>query len=61
MPKIALNLRIDADLKKQLGTLAKLENRPLSNYLETLLRQHVAGQAQLTGKPAAKPPQPPTA
>ncbi len=37
MAKILLNVRIDADLKAQMIELAKEENRPLSNLVETIL------------------------
>ena len=36
-----INLRVTPDLKKKLNKLAKLENRDLSNYIETLLIEHV--------------------
>nr|WP_231910673.1 ribbon-helix-helix protein, CopG family [Candidatus Nitrosoglobus terrae] len=35
-----LNVRINSDLKKQLQALAKRENRPLSNLVETVLIQY---------------------
>lgn len=40
MSKEYLNIRIDSELKKQLQELAKRENRPLSNLVETVLMQY---------------------
>ena len=37
-----LDMRIAADLKKALTRLAELENRKVTNYVETVLREHVA-------------------
>ncbi|ADE15884.1 CopG domain protein DNA-binding domain protein [Nitrosococcus halophilus Nc 4] len=37
MAREYLNVRVDADLKKQLQKLAKRENRTLSNLVETVL------------------------
>lgn len=40
MAKIALNVRIDPELRTMLIQLAKDENRPLSNLVETVLKQY---------------------
>lgn len=42
MAKVPLNVRIEPGLREQLTLLAKEENRPLSNLVETVLKQHVA-------------------
>lgn len=42
MAKIPLNVRIEPALREQLILLAKEENRPLSNLVETVLKQYVA-------------------
>ena len=43
MAKIALNVRIDPELRAALIRLAKEENRPLSNLVETVLKHYSAG------------------
>ena len=40
MAKEYLNVRIESELKKQLQELAKRENRPLSNLVETVLMKY---------------------
>jgi predicted transcriptional regulator len=49
MAKEYLNVRIDSELKKQLQELAKRENRPLSNLVETVLMQYA--KRELMAKP----------
>jgi hypothetical protein len=36
------SMRLDEDLKAALQKMADEDNRSLTNYIETLLRQHVA-------------------
>ena len=36
-----IGFRIEADIKKQLEQLAQDEGRPLSNYLQYVLKAHV--------------------
>jgi predicted transcriptional regulator len=50
MKKVPLNVRIDADLRERLIELAKQDNRPLSNLVETLLKQYVAEKAKPTNR-----------
>jgi predicted transcriptional regulator len=38
---LPFSMRLDPDLKAKLSKLADKENRSLTNYIETLLRQHV--------------------
>jgi hypothetical protein len=45
-----LDLRIAADLKRALQKFAAAENRKLGNYVETVLRQHVAEREKREGK-----------
>jgi hypothetical protein len=42
---MVLTTRVDEALGKAIHDLAAAENRNISNYLETLLRQHVADKA----------------
>lgn len=42
MAKVPLNVRIAPDLRAALIRLAKEENRPLSNLVETVLKQYAA-------------------
>jgi hypothetical protein len=48
---VVLTTRVDEALGKAIHDLAAAENRNISNYLETLLRQHVAEQARKGAKP----------
>jgi predicted transcriptional regulator len=48
---VVLTTRVDETLGKAIQALAAAENRNVSNYLETLLRQHVAEQAAKGAKP----------
>lgn len=41
MTKVPLNVRVDPDLRKQLQEIAKRQNRPLSNLVETVLLEFV--------------------
>jgi len=41
-PRGLLAMRLDEDLKASLQRLADADNRSLTNYIETVLRQHVA-------------------
>jgi len=38
------SMRFDEELKRELLRLANAENRSLTNYVETVLRKHVAEQ-----------------
>ncbi|RUQ34224.1 MAG: hypothetical protein EKK71_16480 [Candidatus Competibacteraceae bacterium] len=40
MAKVLLNVRIDPELRESLKRLAQEENRPLSNLVETVLKQY---------------------
>lgn len=44
MAKIFLTIRIEEDTREALKRLAEADNRPLSNYVETLMKQHVAAK-----------------
>jgi predicted transcriptional regulator len=41
MEKMSLSFRVDTRLKKALESLARKENRSLSNYVITLLMKHL--------------------
>lgn len=41
MAKKQLPVRVNEDVLKKLQELAKKDNRPLSNYVETVLKNHV--------------------
>jgi len=41
-----IGFRIEADIKKQLEELAKDDGRPLSNYLQRVLKAHVEEKAK---------------
>jgi hypothetical protein len=41
MPKIQLPVRIEEEQLNELKKLAKAENRSLSNYVDTLIKDHV--------------------
>lgn len=38
---LPFSMRLDPDLKAELQRLADADNRSLTNYVETVLRQHV--------------------
>ncbi|MGR6105839.1 MAG: CopG family transcriptional regulator [Candidatus Nitrosoglobus sp.] len=40
MAKVPLNVRINPELREQLKIIAKQQNRPLSNLLETVLMEY---------------------
>lgn len=44
------SMRMDADLKAELQKLALAENRSLTNYVDTVLREHVAEREKREGK-----------
>ena len=52
MPRTTLVTRIEANLKTQIGEVAKKQNRTTSNLVEWLLKQYVS---QVTQSPIAKP------
>ena len=41
---VHFSLRLDADVKAQVQALADAQNRSLGNYIETVLREHLADQ-----------------
>ncbi len=41
MEKVSLSFKVDIRLKKALESLARKENRSLSNYVITLLMKHL--------------------
>jgi len=43
------SMRLEPELKAALQRLAEADNRSLTNYVETILRQHVA-ESQKRGK-----------
>lgn len=42
---LPFSMRLEPDLKSQLLRLAAAENRNLTNYVETILREHAAAKA----------------
>lgn len=46
MAKVQLPVRIEQDDLKTLKELAEQDNRPLSNYVDTLLKNHIALKKQ---------------
>ena len=52
MERVPLNVRIDRNLREQLQSLAREQNRTLSNLVETELKRLVA----TTGTPAQTEP-----
>lgn len=42
MAKIQLPVRIEENELSELKRLAKLENRSLSNYVDTMIKNHIA-------------------
>ena len=51
MPRTTLVTRIEANLKTQIGEVAKKQNRTTSNLVEWLLKQYLS---QVTQSPIAK-------
>ena len=49
MGKIQLPVRIQQDDLKTLKEFAEIDNRPLSNYVDTVLRKHIALKKQKSG------------
>ena len=49
MAKIQLPVRIEQDDLNTLKELAELDNRPLSNYVDTVLKNHIALKKQKSG------------
>ena len=43
MPKVPLNVRVDPALLETLKAQAKIENRTLSNLIETALKRYLGG------------------
>lgn len=41
---LPFSMRLDPEIKAQLQKLAEKQNRSLTNYIETLLRQHVEAE-----------------
>ena len=52
--KKVLSIRIDQDLIDELKTIARNDNRPLSNLIETVLKQYV-GIIGTTGENSSYP------
>jgi hypothetical protein len=52
---VILSVRVDDALAKAIRELAEADRRPLSNYVEVLLRKHVAEKGLDTDKPKRKP------
>lgn len=46
MAKIQLPVRIEENELSELKRLAKLENRSLSNYVDTMIKNHIALEKQ---------------
>jgi predicted transcriptional regulator len=55
MEKMSLSFKVDQRLKKALETLARKENRSLSNYVITLLMKHLDEKGITWKKPEKKP------
>ena len=47
MAKVPLNVRVDPALLDALKAQAKIENRPLSNLIETVLKRYLADNKRL--------------
>lgn len=41
-----VNIRLDDEMRDELKALAEEENRPLANYIVTVLKAHLAGVAK---------------
>jgi hypothetical protein len=52
---VILSVRVDDALAKAIRELAEADRRPLSNYVEVLLRKHVAEKGLDADKPKRKP------
>lgn len=48
MEKRVLSVRLDEPLIQELKTIAQAENRPLSNLIETILKQYVATRKSIS-------------
>jgi predicted transcriptional regulator len=46
-----IGFRVSSQLKKQLEQLAEADNRPLSNYLEHILKAHAAATLKRSAEP----------
>ena len=46
--KKVLSIRLDEEFLNELKALAKIENRPLSNFIETVLKKHVSSKKEQT-------------
>jgi len=42
--KKVVSIRLDEDFIEELKACAKLENRPLSNFIETVLKEYIKKQ-----------------
>ncbi len=45
-----VNIRLDDEMRNELRALAAAENRPLANYIVTVLKEHLAAKRK---KPAS--------
>ena len=43
---LPFSMRFDPDMKRALQALADAENRSLTNYVETILREHITAKAE---------------
>ena len=50
MAKIQLPVRIEETELSEIKRLAKLENRSLSNYVDTMIKNHIALKKQKRGE-----------
>jgi hypothetical protein len=48
---VILSVRVDETLANAIRELAEADSRPISNYIEVLLRKHVADKGIDPGKP----------
>ena len=39
-----VNIRLDWEMREELRMLAKLENRPVANYIVTVLKEHLSAK-----------------
>jgi predicted DNA-binding protein len=44
-----VNIRLDDEMREELRALAEAENRPLANYIVTVLKEHLAAQRKKRG------------
>jgi predicted DNA-binding protein len=46
---LPVNIRIDEEMRDELRALAEEQNRPLANYIVTVLKEHLAERRKKRG------------